>query len=1072
MHKSLLLCASLLPCIAFGNTVKVEAPKFVEYQGIVKATEQKNLEGLYNIEVTYRDKGEQKELAKEQFNKVHISQGHFDIKLGSGQFKDGTSKGDFLSLQQVFAVNTEVHMQFSFDGKEYAPSVSILPAGHSLQSNMVLAGLAKANDGKNHNAKYYSIGNVTSIEAAVLSPTSVDRVITKNRKRVFTLPMQGPILSRPLRELPVISGPVPVFEDSEVNPPRYEMLFDKNGDRFGTKAPKKDDLLAIRSMTAPTGDPTPAPIITFPGVGNVNGVLPPDTEGTVGKDYYVQMVNLAFAIFDKSGNIVAGPSNTNTLWSGFGGACQNDNSGDAIALYDQTADRWVLTQFAVSSAQAVCFAVSQTNDPTGSYYLYRLDTQRFPDYFKLGTWPDAQNNAYFMGTNSGQQGQYDVYAMDRENMLAGLPARTSQFFQSYPNLLMPADFNGSILPPAGSPGLLYTIRDGGESYFGNPATDSIDVYAFDIDWDTPANTTLGITKSFIPPEIAEFNWTVCGFFQSDCLNQPDSTVNLDSGSWWPMQRFQYRNFGDHEVLLGTWTVDALASGDHAAPRWFEFNRTSGLTGTWTVAQEGTLAPDEAHRWEPSIAMDGSENIAIGYSVVREDNANPANNINPSIRYAMHMKGDPAGSMRSEAEIKAGSGAQTSSSNRWGDYSSMDIDPADDCTFWYTSEYIETTGSAPWQTYIGAFRSPSCLSILIPQSSKTMCTTAGQADFDFTLSDGFVGTTNLTSSGCPTGANCSFSVNPITAPANASTLQVGSLAAVNAGEYDIVITGTDSVDSNITRDTQVKLNLFDATPEIVTTQSPIGGVYQPSLSPTLIWNTSLQAQDYLVELDDNADFSSPVFSSVATGLSAQPDAPLASETCYYWRVSASNVCGAAASSTTASFYTGNVTTSADLQSTDVPQAIGTVPVTITSDLLVSGVGVLSDVNVSNLVGTHTYMSDLTFTLTSPQGTTVTLMSGSCGSNDNFDIDFDDEAAPGAWPCPPTDGGSYQPASPLSAFDGENADGTWVLTVVDGANQDGGSLDGWGLIFQNTTDTGLSCESASALPFADGFEELVK
>ena len=161
--------------------------------------------------------------------------------------------------------------------------------------------------------------------------------------------------------------------------------------------------------------------------------------------------------------------------------------------------------------------------------------------------------------------KYDVYALDRENDVAWIaPARPAQFFQSYPNLLMPADNDGQTPPPANEPGYLYTIRDAAEPYF-NPSlqlNDSIDIYEFDVDWNTPANTTFTLAQVFTNADgLVDFNWTVCGFFQvTNCIPQKGSTTLIDSGSQWPQQRFQYKNFGIYGSLVGTWAVNAVAIG--------------------------------------------------------------------------------------------------------------------------------------------------------------------------------------------------------------------------------------------------------------------------------------------------------------------------------------------------------------------------------------------------------------------------------------------------------------------------------------------------------------------------------
>ena len=679
-----------------------EQTRQVDYEGHIVGSDGAPLSGDYPLQVAYFGTGDEPVFV-ERFPNVAISQGAFRVTLGTGEPQGA---GRYGSVAGLFAALPEAEMEVSVDGTTYGPRLGILPAGHSLESRLVAAGLRKPADGRRHWEGYRSRNGATAVQAAVLSPRTMsagpststrDGGDVQSRRGPYTLPVVGPLSSAPVRTLPVIQVKADQPPE-EVNPPRHEGVVDQDGNRFGTTTPKVDDPLAGRRGP---GTRTPSPDQSFEGIGNIQGVLPPDTEGAVGPNHYVQVVNDSFAIYDKSGNLLAGPVATNSLWSGFGGPCETDNSGDAIFLYDQEADRFVLSQFAVASNhQSVCFAVSQTADPTGSYYLYEVVTPRFPDYYKVGVWPDASNNAYFFGTNSGFQGQYDVFAIDRQNMLAGATARSVQFFQSFANLMMPADLDGPNAPPAGSPGLFYTFRDGGEPYFGSPPTDSLDLWELDVDWNTPANSTFTMVQSFTPASgLADFNWTVCGFFVTNCIPQPSTTQGIDSASWWPMQRLVYRNFGDHEALVGSWTVNASASGVRAAPRWFELRNTGS---GWSIYQQGTQSPDAIDRWMPSVAMDGSGGVALGYS--RGDGTHY-----PSIYYATRSAGDTLGTLQTEALLQAGSGSQTHSAGRWGDYSSMEIDPADDCTFWYTTEYLTTTSSASWHTRVGTFTLPGCSS---------------------------------------------------------------------------------------------------------------------------------------------------------------------------------------------------------------------------------------------------------------------------------------------------------------------------------------------------------------------------
>lgn len=1012
---------------------------------------------FHKITVSYYQKTGEKILYKESFKNISLLNNQMKLNLGSGkQIKKWHGKKlQFSSLQGVFAHNREIDMQISVDGIDMYPKIGILPAGHSQETALLLSN-EKSRDNK-HWKGFNSKSTQSFFQSATLSPEK--NVFANNvKKNPYEVKMNGPFLSIPVRDMPLATQSNIVFQAKETNALRHENLFDKDGFRYGTKSPKMIDALAEKSKQNPAGFFTPVTNLDFPGMSNSSGVYPPDTEGAVGVNYYVQMVNSTFEIYNKSdGSVAQAARNTNTLWSAHGGRCQSDNSGDAIALYDEQAGRWVLTQFAVAAApESVCFAISVTGDPTGAYYTYDFATARFPDYYKLGVWPATGNNAYFMGTNSGGQNQYDVYAIDRENMLLGLAARPAQFFQSYPNLLMPADNDGDNPPPANAPGLLYTIRDAGEAYFGSPANDSIDVYEFNVDWTTPSNTTFTLAQVITNADgLTNFNWTVCGFFVSNCIPQPGTSVLIDSNSWWPQQRLQYRNFGGFETLVGVWGVNAVvAPAKHTAPRWFELRRNIGA-GSWGLRQEGTYAPDSDHRFSPSISMDASENIALGYSVTSSTTF-------PSIRYTVHDESvDPLGVMEPEVTMVAGGGSQTGSAGRWGDYASMEVDPVDDCTFWFTTEYYTSTSSVNWETRIGSFKVPTCKNYLVTAANDNIkvCKADDTAAFNLSLSNDFNATTNMTLSGCPTGASCSFSPNPVVNPVSATALNLSGLSGVTGGSHVMTATATDSVDALATSSIDLTLFLFNGNPGTPVLSSPTNGSFVDSLGPNLSWSAVTDGQDYFVEVDNDPAFGSIDFSTTVNGgLTSTSSSGLSENTCYYWRVTPSNLCGTGTTSSVFDFYTGAAQTTANFASTDVPKTIATVPVSVPSTLTIAGVGVISDVNVVGIDITHSYVGDLTLTLQSPSGTVVTIMNVGCGTDNNININLDDEAA-GTWGCagggPVGGGGTFQPSNPLSAFDGEDANGVWTLTVIDGFNLDGGSLNGWGLNFVNFADTGNYC-----------------
>jgi hypothetical protein len=439
--------------------------------------------------------------------------------------------------------------------------------------------------------------------------------------------------------------------------------------------PRTKDPL-VREPDGRSPSRTPSPDLSFEGMSLQNGGdgLPPDTIGDVGPNHYVQMVNTAFAIFDKNGNILSGPTDINQLWQGQGNPCETYNDGDPVVLYDPLADRWLLSQFMSHGVPHECIAISQTPDPTGAYYLYAFEIPFDFDYPKLAVWPDA----YYMSANEfGFTGSYvGAYAFDRSKMLLGQPA-TYQKFESTSNFMLPSDLDGSITPPSGTPNYFYTMI----------AVRLLEIWEFHVDFENPSNSVFTFAQTVTT---SPYNYGVCNF-SWECIPQPETQQKLDVISEWPMWRLQYRNFGTHETLVGNFTVDVADFENHAGIRWFELRKTGD--GSWSVYQEGTHAPDAHHRWMGSIAMDGHGNTALGYSVSSE-------NLYPSIRYASRLATDATGTLQGEVTLMAGAASQTNS-NRWGDYSSMSVDPSDDATFWYTNEYL-TDSADGWRTRIGRF----------------------------------------------------------------------------------------------------------------------------------------------------------------------------------------------------------------------------------------------------------------------------------------------------------------------------------------------------------------------------------
>lgn len=499
----------------------------------------------------------------------------------------------------------------------------------------------------------------------------------------------------PLRDMPVITSGRSVEEPGE-----RDAGSPADTGFTGAGAPASAGAAAASPSAA-----MPGPLLTFEGLANSDNlrqVSPPDPVGDVGMHHYIEMVNLAFAVYAKDGTRLYGPATLGTIWQGFLADCQ-DNSGDPIVLYDEIANRWLLSQFTTRGPEYFnCVAVSATSDPLGSYFRYAFSTGlNFPDYPKYAVWPDA----YYITTREFDPADryvgVGVYAIERGQILKGDPTpRQVSFFlgRSTPWLigdgLLAADFDGRRLPPANSPEYFVGTMDDGHPY-GAPF-DGLNVFEMRVSWAGPQASTFTHTKS-IP--ISGFDTLFpCAPTSRSCISQPDTDNKVDILSYRqrPTWRLAYRNFGTHESLVTNQSVEAAPG--LAGVRWWELRNPSSAV----IHQEGVWAPgDGVHRWMGSAAMDSAGNLAVGYSV------SDATTVFPGIRYAGRLASDPLGTLaQGEAVLINGSGSQLVSA-RWGDYTSLNVDPKDQCTFWYVNEYYATSSARGWQTRIGAFRFPNC-----------------------------------------------------------------------------------------------------------------------------------------------------------------------------------------------------------------------------------------------------------------------------------------------------------------------------------------------------------------------------
>ena len=424
-------------------------------------------------------------------------------------------------------------------------------------------------------------------------------------------------------------------------------------------------------------------------------VAPPDTTGDVGPNHYVQWVNLRYSIYTLTRganneitafNLVPGfPKQGNVVWQGFGGRCQTDNDGDPIVQYDQLADRWILTQFAVSAQPFTqCVAVSTSPDPTGTYFRYAFSYSRdFNDYPKMGVWPDAYYITYNMFRNGSRFIGNTVCAFERAQMLVGASARQACVNTTGGHSLEPADLEGTTLPPAGSPNLLMSMT-----------STAIQFWRFSVNWAAGTGTLTGPTNV---AGVAAFS-RACG--GGACIVQPGTTTRLDSLADRLMYRLSYRRFATHEALVINHSV---TSGTGVGVRWYELRNAAGqsfASAAPVLHQQGTFAPSNDFRWMGSAAIDKTGGIAIGYNI-------SSATVVPSIRYAYRGPADPLGTMGNETSILVGSGSQTGNLTRWGDYSTISVDPVDGCTMVFTTQFQPANGNFNWTTFIHSFKLSTC-----------------------------------------------------------------------------------------------------------------------------------------------------------------------------------------------------------------------------------------------------------------------------------------------------------------------------------------------------------------------------
>lgn len=515
------------------------------------------------------------------------------------------------------------------------------------------------------------------------------------------------------------------------------------------------------------GEQTNAPLVLIEGVSSDDNsaslgfrVMPPDVNGDVGLSHVVETVNLLYRVWTKSGTPLIAPTPTNLLWSGFGGDCEFNNDGDPVVFYDAINDRWVISQFVFSVSQ--CIACSKTGDPTGAYWLYEYSTPG-NDYPKMSNMPGA-----YYGTirNFSAGFAMDAHAWNGAKMRTGDPTAEMivRTMTGVTNIdgVQPADLDGP--PPASSPGIFVGHDD---------ASDRLYTYQMVPDFATPGNTAF-TGPAFI--SVPAYSSAFAGGFFGTSIPQPGTTQKLDVLA--PFTKFSshFRDFGTHQTLIVDHSVDINDFTDHAGVRWYELRKVGA--GAWTLFQSGSYAPDAHHRWMSNAAMDKNGAIALGYSV-------SSGTLSPSVRYTGRTASDPLGQMTlAEGIIAAGTGSQLGGS-RWGDYSRMTVDPADDETFWYFGEYVQQTGSFEWNTKIGSFKlvsTPTPPTITSTPNTSAVVGLAYSYDADNTVN--VTGTAPITFSFTgPSGFNVDANTGVVTWTPTATGSFPVSITATNAQGFD-------------------------------------------------------------------------------------------------------------------------------------------------------------------------------------------------------------------------------------------------------------------------------------------------
>jgi subtilisin-like proprotein convertase family protein len=830
--------------------------------------------------------------------------------------------------------------------------------------------------------------------------------------------------------------------------------------------------------------------------------IPPDTNAAVGPNHIIAITNMGLRIYDKAGNPLTAQFRLSTLLTGIPNA--GDDDGDPVVLYDQLADRWIISQFNLTVSNNSThqhIAVSKTGDPTGAYWAYSFDmtANRPADYPHMGVWHDG----YYMATNDFSLPVFSapfqgagLYAFERNKMLLGDPAAKIIRFNTGNTHggMLPTNLQGYTPAPAGTPNLFYEF-DADE--FG-ATCDLVRTFAFHADFNTPANSTL--TQG---PDIC----TTAFDARTNRMQEPPPGEDLDGLNDRLMHAVNFRVLpGGVQSYVLNFTVNvsgvnpttpALYQG---GVRWMEMRRNAG-TGVVTINQQATYAPGSGSGvgrdlWMAAVAQDGEGNIGLSASATAPGPVPAA--LNPTAIYTGRLAGDPVNTLP-QGEVDALSavakGIQLSNSfNRWGDYSSLFIDPADDCTFWAAMEYVDTpNASFDWNTRIFSFKvNPTCVTPPRGTINGTITNCVGGAPIPnavITMPEGFIRQSSATGQ---------FSM---TVPPGTYTVTVAGPPGSGFGTCTQMVTVAANGTATVNCCLAPSAIIVSAGATLVSEScTPANGVLDPGETVTV---------SFCVQNTGGANTTNLVGTLQATGGVTSPSGPQnygvvvagGPPVCRNFTFTVNATCGGTVTATiqfqdgatnlgnvTYTFTTGAAGAPITISYSGPPVAIpDSSAAGVNIPVVVSGVGNIADVNFridgsscntnnpSLTVGVdHSWVGDLKFTLTAPAPsvTSVVLMNrpgggtfGSSGNNFCQTLLDDDGAFPniqtiastGAPPLGPPYTGTFNPASPLSAFDGQNANGTWTLNVSDNAAGDTGFVRAFSLII-----TPLVCATSCGSP----------